>query len=191
MTKIVAILDSCVIFPNLLRDTLLTAAELGLYRLHWSQEILVRAASPLGEGMTRNLIIRQILTPEKAATLEKIMKSHFSYAMVKVSQELVAQMTNHLGDRHVLAAAVEAQAQVIVTFNLKHFKEVNTSPWGIEAQHPDIFLLSLLKMNSSVMVNVINEQTSRLKKPSLSVEELLKRLEKQTPQFVAALRELL
>jgi len=34
------VLDSCVIFPMHLRDTLFRAAEIGLYDLYWSQEIL-------------------------------------------------------------------------------------------------------------------------------------------------------
>jgi hypothetical protein len=34
------VLDSCVLYPMYLRDTLLRAAEAGLYRVHWSQEIL-------------------------------------------------------------------------------------------------------------------------------------------------------
>lgn len=42
--------------------------------------------------------------------------------MVSVPDKLIEQMTNDVGDRHVTATAVVAQAQVIVTFNLDHFK---------------------------------------------------------------------
>lgn len=175
MTCPVAVLDSCVLFPNLLRDTLLSTAEAGLYRAHWSQEIL--------NGVTRNLIARKILTAEKAAYLEEVIKTYFSEAMVEVVPELVSQMTNHERDRHVLAAAVFAEAQVIVTFNLKHFMPQATSRWGIEAQHPDLFLLSLWEENPTQMVKIINEQALRFKRPPLSVLELLAQLEKQVPQF--------
>ena len=34
-------------------------------------------------------------------------------------------------DRHVLAAAIKAQAQVIVTKNIKDFPESKLSTWGI------------------------------------------------------------
>lgn len=183
MTCPVAVLDSCALFPNLLRDTLLSAAEAGLYRVHWSQEIL--------DGVTRNLIARQILTSSKAAYLEEVVKSYFCDALVEVPAELVFQMTNHEGDRHVLAAAVQAEAKVIVTFNLKHFSLASTRPWGIEAQHPDLFLLDLLEESRSLMVEVIKEQAARLRKPPLSVPELLAGLAKQAPQFVSALREFL
>ncbi|MFO0135945.1 MAG: hypothetical protein ACK56U_20305, partial [Planctomyces sp.] len=43
-------------------------------------------------------------------------------------------------DRHVLAAAIRAGADLIVTFNLKDFPEKDLKPYGIEAQHPDDFL---------------------------------------------------
>lgn len=48
-------------------------------------------------------------------------------------------------DRHVLAAAIHARAQVIVTRNLRDFPGDTLGPWDIEAQHPDIFLAGLHK----------------------------------------------
>ena len=46
-------------------------------------------------------------------------------------------------DRHVLAAAIHAEAQVIVTRNLRDFPAHALGQWGIEAQHPDAFLSGL------------------------------------------------
>ena len=43
-------------------------------------------------------------------------------------------------DRHVLAAAITASANVIVTFNLKDFPATALSPHGLVARHPDLFL---------------------------------------------------
>jgi hypothetical protein len=43
-------------------------------------------------------------------------------------------------DRHVLAAAIRAGAEVIVTYNLKDFPAETLAKFGIEAQHPDDFL---------------------------------------------------
>ena len=47
-------------------------------------------------------------------------------------------------DRHVLAAAIRAGAGAIVTFNLKDFPPEMLQSYGIEAQHPDAFVLDLL-----------------------------------------------
>jgi len=56
---------------------------------------------------------------------------------------VIAQCTNDPKDRHVLAAAIKAQAQVIVTFNQKHFRPEHLERWGIVALNPNDFLLEL------------------------------------------------
>jgi predicted nucleic acid-binding protein len=55
-------------------------------------------------------------------------------------------------DRHVLAAAIKARAQVIVTTNLKDFPKPALSQWQIEAQHPDEFVNDLVLQRHSVHV---------------------------------------
>ena len=179
MSNLIAVLDSCVLFPNMLRDTLLTAFDLGLYQAYWSQSIL--------DGVTRNLIKREIINEEKAKYLENTIKSYFPEAMVEFSPNLIAQMTNHEGDRHVLATAISAQAEIIVTFNLKHFQLKDTIKWGIKAQHPDLFLLNLLQSNSTLMLRAINEQVARFRNPPLTTKKLLEILAKDVPKFVSEL----
>lgn len=75
---------------------------------------------------------------------EGVIKTYFPDAGVEVAPKLISQMTNHEGDRHVLAAAVFAEAQIIVTFNLKHFTPQATSRWGIEAQQERCFPVELV-----------------------------------------------
>lgn len=104
------ILDSCVIFPMPLCDTLLRAAEANLYRVYFSEEIL--------DGATRNLVKKGRMTKEKEKRFQAMLKNTFPEAMVEVPARLVESMTNYLGDRHVLAAAIVAKAEVIVTYNL-------------------------------------------------------------------------
>mgnify|MGYP001185078229 CR=1 FL=1 len=50
-------------------------------------------------------------------------------------------------DRHVLAAAICGHADAIVTFNLGDFPTQALAPFGVEAQHPDDFLLNQLDLN--------------------------------------------
>ena len=107
------VLDSCVLYPMYLRDTLLRAAEVGVYRVHWSQEIL--------DGAFRNLVANQI---QQVNRLEIQINRAFPDAMLNVTDRLIPCMDNHEGDRHVLAAALIAKAHVIVTENLKHFPAV-------------------------------------------------------------------
>lgn len=169
------VLDSCVIFPMHLRDTLFRAAEIGLYDLYWSQEIL--------DGATRNLVNTGRMKSERAARFEAALKAAFPNAMVEVPDNLIQQMTNDPGDRHVAAAAVVAKAQVIVTSNLRDFPRESLNPWGITAMHPDVFLNRLYEVAPDLMANVVSKQVEDLKNPPMTVDELLVRLREEVPVF--------
>jgi hypothetical protein len=52
-------------------------------------------------------------------------------------------------DRHVLAAAIRCTASVIVTFNERDFPSAILLPFGIEAQHPDLFIDNLYALYAS------------------------------------------
>ena len=47
-------------------------------------------------------------------------------------------------DRHVLAAAIRGRTDVIVTANVRDFPPEILTPFEIEAQHPDEFVMHLL-----------------------------------------------
>ncbi|MBE9216775.1 hypothetical protein IQ247_29680 [Plectonema cf. radiosum LEGE 06105] len=86
MSNFHVLLDSCVLFPMYLRDTLLLAAEAGLYLPFWSQEIL--------NGATRNLINTGRVTEERAVRLEETIKKAFPEAMVEVPVDLADTQLN-------------------------------------------------------------------------------------------------
>ncbi|MEG4045870.1 PIN domain-containing protein [Microcoleus sp. Pol17_C1] len=170
MEVVSVILDSCVIFPMPLCDTLLRAAEAELYEVHFSQEIL--------DGATRNLVKKGRMTEVKAARFQEVIKNTFPEAIIEVPASLVEAMTNHPGDRHVVAAAIVANAKVIVTDNLKHFPKEALEPYDIEAQHPDVFLTELFDNDPESMIEVIRQQVEDLKNPPHNVAEIIERLEK-------------
>ncbi|WP_196797481.1 hypothetical protein [Gloeocapsa sp. PCC 7428] len=97
-------------------------------------------------------------------------------------------MINHPNDRHVVAAAIVAKAEIIVTTNLKHFPQDTLSPVGIEAQHPDVFLTNLLHQFPELVLQLIQQQSEDLKNPPVSIDELLVKLYKQVPNFVSKVR---
>ncbi|MBW4505292.1 MAG: PIN domain-containing protein [Scytonematopsis contorta HA4267-MV1] len=133
MACLSVVLDSCVIYPMPLCDTLLRAAEAELYEVHFSQEIL--------DGATRNLVKKGRMSESKATRFQEIIKINFPEAIVEVPEELVVNMTNHPGDRHVIATAIISQAEIIVTSNLKHFPQDSLEAYNIKAWHPDDFLV--------------------------------------------------
>jgi len=76
-------------------------------------------------------------------------------------------------DRHVLAAARQANAQVIVTANLRDFPRATLAPHGVEAVHPDDFLQGLADGEPEALLEVIVEQAAALRSPPQTVEDLL------------------
>ncbi|MCG9893657.1 MAG: PIN domain-containing protein [Thermosynechococcaceae cyanobacterium MS004] len=166
------------IFPMPLVDTLLRAAEKELYRLHFSQEIL--------DGATRNLVKRGKMPLDKAQRFQRFILNAFPDSLIEVPEGFEAMMTNHPGDRHVLAAAVVAKADVIVTSNLKHFPNQSLEPWHLEVQHPDIFLNSLSDFyGDGVLYNIVVEQALALKNPPQTAIDLLERFEREQPMFAS------
>lgn len=107
-----AFLDTCVLYPNYLRDTLLRLAERGLFQPCWSADAL--------DELTRNLI-EAGLGEEAVMRTAAAMRSAFPEAEISGYQELVPTLTCHPKDRHVLAAAILGQCPLLVTFNLKDF----------------------------------------------------------------------
>ena len=103
------LLDSCVLYPYELRDLLLEVAHEHLYRVHWSPQIL--------EDTVRNLLADARSTPEKASRFCAAMERAFPEAMVEPPSGLADQLGCDPGDRHVLAAAIAAKAELIVTLN--------------------------------------------------------------------------
>lgn len=76
------------------------------------------------------------------------MDRHFPDALVVGFEALINGISlPDPRDRHVLAAAIKGQADVIVTQNLKDFPQEQLDPYRIEAQHPDDFALSLRDLN--------------------------------------------
>jgi len=177
-----AVLDANVLYPFSLRDTLLRLAELELYTPLWSERIL--------EEMRRNLIERQI-TEDQADRLIAAMRRAFEEAEVDAPEieRLEPAMTNEPNDRHVLAAAVAAGSELIVTFNLDDFPADACEPLGVEATHPDDFLLDLHDRSPQGVRAALDQQAADLN-PPWPLEQLLEALEVAgVPRFAGTLRD--
>jgi hypothetical protein len=75
-------------------------------------------------------------------------------------------------DRHVVAAAVRGGAQGIITANAKDFPAAALEPLGIEAVHPDDFLLDQLDLSPPTLLQVIREQAAHTRRPPLTPRDL-------------------
>ncbi|MGE6763684.1 hypothetical protein ACQKGO_37080 [Corallococcus interemptor] len=93
-------------------------------------------------------------------------------------------------DSHVVAAALTAGAQVIVTNNLKHFRQEDLPP-GMEAQSADAFLQGLLDLDPTALVNILEAQAARMKQPPVTFESFLEQFSRSAPGFIRDVREYL
>lgn len=93
-------------------------------------------------------------------------------------------MKNDEKDRHVLAAAIRGQVDLIVTFNLKDFREEHISQWGIKAMHPQDYLLHLYSMKPTIIMLKLSQIA---KGKHVNVEDIIVDLGKSLPKFSAKL----
>ena len=102
-------------------------------------------------------------------------------------EDLIPAMTNHEKDRHVLAAAVCARAEVIVTYNVKDFTQASLAPYSVAAQGPSTFLKNLYELDPAAVVGALTRQASAIDQ---TLPQLLTRLRFNLPGSVAMLEEL-
>ena len=68
---------------------------------------------------------------------------------------------------------------MIVTFNEKDFPASALAPYGIEAQHPDVFIDNLFDLDPAAVVAAARRQRAQLKHPTLGVDRYLDMLLRQ------------
>jgi predicted nucleic acid-binding protein len=166
----IAVLDTCVLAPMPLCDTLLRLAECSaLYIPKWSGHTLRELRSTLQRmGYTSAQADRRITAMETA----------FEDAKVIGYECTVASMTNHPKDRHVLAAAVQCGAHAIVTENVRHFSPGSVKPYGVRVLTPDDFLMRQFHLDKKLLAEKLAAQAVAR---GVSLGELLGRLSKWAP----------
>jgi hypothetical protein len=178
---VAAVLDANVLYPIALADFFITTAGLGLYRPHWSPRIL----EEIGRNLAAN---RPDLTHEQIAYRLAAMDRAMPSASVDPPQELTDQMGNHAKDRHVLAAAVVAEAGVLVTFNLRDFPAETCAPHDVVVESPDVFATRLVADDPALIRVAIDEMASRRRRPPASSHEILDHLAHNLPHAVRRFR---
>ena len=183
MANYTVVYDACVLFPAPLRDLLMRLALVGLFRARWNAQI--------HEEWLRSLLEkRPELTRAQLERTRDLMNTSVLDSLVTGHEPLIeAIVLPDPDDRHVVAAAIRCGADAIVTYNLKDFPEAALQPLGIEAQHPDDFVLCQIDLGLAVVLRALREQRAALKNPPRSLDDFLNTLEsQQLVQAVARLR---
>jgi hypothetical protein len=121
----VSVLDACVLAPMPIADTLLRVAEHTppSYGPLWSKHILAEV---------KNTLLKFRYSEAQAERRVAAMEQAFPEASVVGHETLIDAMGIDPKDRHVLAAAVRAGAECIVSDNVKHFPEASLKPFDLE-----------------------------------------------------------
>lgn len=183
MYGLTAFLDANVLYAAALRDLLMRLALQGLFRPRWS--VLVHE-----EWMAAVLQNFPDITRQQLERTRDLMNLYAKDSLVTgFEHQIETLQLPDPDDRHVLAAAIHVQATVIVTQNLKDFPQRALTPYGIEAQHPDVFIRHLMHRDLGAVVAAAHQHRANLKKPPRSVVDYLATLERQgLTQTVALLR---
>lgn len=181
----VVVYDACVLYPAPLRDLLIRVARTGVVRVRWSDQIL-------DECFRSVLRDRPDLRPEDLERTRELMNKAIPDVLVSGFEGLMAGIElPDPDDRHVVAAAIRAGAQAIVTLNLRDFPDDKLKPFGLEAVHPDDFVVDSIDLAPAAICAAVDAQAAALKKPPKTRAELLETLQQNgLVQTVARLRDL-
>jgi len=152
-TQRIVFADANVLYSRVLRDYLLYAAIRQLITVAWSKKVL--------DEVERNLLAKNpSFTVESAKLLIEKMTDAFPYAEIDPDPEHYEQLLQinlpDEDDRHVLAAAIAAEAEIICTSNTKDFPASIASELGMKVMSPDELLSWLTNKNSESMLDVHN-----------------------------------
>jgi predicted nucleic acid-binding protein len=173
----VAVLDTCVLAPMPLCDTLLRLAEdPALYIPRWTDDILREL---------RSTLLRMGYSEAQAQRRITAMDTAFDDAKVTGHDDLVGSMTNDPKDRHVLAAAVRGGAHAIITANIRHFPPPSLLPYDVAAITPDDFLIHQFHLNEELLREKLAAQASSR---GVELPALLDRLQRHAPNCTRLLR---
>lgn len=163
-----ACLDACVLVPMGLCDSLLSIARTGIYRPIWSDEILAE---------------------DRIAAMNEA----FPDALVSAWRPMLSAVPDAVDpkDRHVVAAALQGQANVIVTDNLRDFAPAALASLNLSVQSADEFLVSQFEVDPLLAAAGVRQQLARLQRPPRTPAEHIELIRPSLPSYAEVLEEYL
>jgi len=175
------VLDANVLLQAPLRDFILRLAEADLVAVFWSESILAEVernfARVSGGENARGRYLR----------LHAALQRSFPLALVGEHQQLTSTLPIALHDRHVLACALVAPAEKIVTHNTRHFLHQLLARYNKRARHPDDVLREVIHDHPATVQGILVAQGAALHPPR-TLAQMLDRLAQDVPQFASQAR---
>lgn len=181
--RFTAVLDTNVVFPVIIRDILFWFAYYDLYTPKWSDHIF--------DEWRRAMIKKGVSEQEADKRISKA-NAAFPDALVQNYKGLIEQIVlPDIDDRHVLAAAIKTNANLIVTNNIKDFPQEYLQSFSLSAKTADDFLMDIIDINQEYAVAAFKEMVLNKKNPKQDEFEVLNLLRnaglKDTANYLHAL----
>ena len=165
------LLDTCVIYPTVMRQMILGVAAQGIFTPIWSERIIeewLRAAEKLGpEGVAQ------------ARAEAALLAAEWPDAKISYAASLETRLwLPDAADIHVLAAAIAGSADLILTLNARDFPRNILSEEGLDRADPDGFLHGIWQAQPELVDNVarsVLEEANRLSGKRWELRALLKK----------------
>ena len=181
--RFTAVLDTNVIYPVIIRDILFWFAYYDLYTPKWSDQIFDEWKKVMAEkGVSETEVARRTAIANLAFPDALVKNYHGLIDHLKLPDE---------GDRHVLAAAIKTNANLIVTNNIIDFPEEYLNSYSLKAKTADDFLTDIIDLNHDQAIAAFKEMVLNKKNPRLDEFEVLNQLRnaglKDTANYLHAL----
>lgn len=163
--RFTCVLDTNVIYPVDVRDILLWFAHYELYTPKWSGHILNELSSVMKA--------RGIPEPRIQVQVERISKAFPDALVIGYEPLLPSLELKDEKDKHVLAAAIKANAHVIVTNNLRDFPENYLATFELVVKSADDFITDIIDLNQGLAVKAFNDLVANKTNPPRDHLEML------------------
>lgn len=177
--------DANVLYPSTVRDLLIRIAQSGLVQAKWTDRILDEVFGSLAAN-------RPDLDSLALKRTRALMVTAVRDCLVTGYEPLIPVLDlPDPDDRHVLAAAIRARAQVIVTNNRKDFPAATLGQWDIDPKDSDEFVLDQIGLSGQVVWSCVEQIAHSWRNPPGTVGDVLAGLERSgLVRSVAELRAL-
>lgn len=177
ISNFAVVFDTNVLFPQCLRDLMIRLAMKDLFRAKWSHRILDELKNSLLEkdrSHAEKLCQPAKLNHERLDRLIDLMNNAVRDCLVTGHEDIEKSLNlPDPKDNHVLAAAIRAGADAIISWNLKDFPTKMISKFDIEVQTPDEFVINLIDLNLDEVLDAVKQQRAALKNPTYSQDQML------------------
>lgn len=178
------VVDANLFFVPPVRDVLLTAGWLAgarLIEVVWSEALLAEVARNWAR------VTGSARAAERWQRFEGRFRSEFAAGLIDKLAPLPPGGGIAPEDRHIVALALAAGAQGIVTLNLRDFPARDLTPLGLRTWHPDAFCQALYAADPPAVEAILAYQGSVLRPPR-PLAATLHALAGCCPRFAAQVR---